>query len=102
MDAVFRALADAQRRSLLDSLYERDGQSLAELCEGAPCSRQAISKHLGILESAGLLVVQRDGRRKLHFLNPLPVQEIGDRWIKKYARSRVAAVVALKQALEED
>ncbi len=102
MDAVFRALSDPQRRALLDALFERNCQSLAELCEGATCSRQAISKHLAVLEAADLVVVRREGRRKLHYLNPMPIREISDRWIDKYARARTDAVAALRKALEEE
>jgi DNA-binding transcriptional ArsR family regulator len=101
MDAVFKALADPHRRKLLDRLYEHDGRTLGELCEGLSISRQAVSKHLAILEHAGMLVTHRAGREKLHYLNPLPIQEISDRWIGRYARRHVAAVAALKQALEE-
>lgn len=101
MDKVFRALADKHRRQLLDRLYDSDGLTLAELCEGVGITRQAVSKHLGILESAGLVVTIRSGREKRHYLNPVPVQEISDRWIAKYARRRLRAVSALKNALEE-
>lgn len=101
MEKVFRALADRHRRRLLDRLYAADGLTLAELCEGQGITRQAVSKHLGILESAGLIVTIRSGREKRHYLNPVPVQEIGDRWIAKYARRRLRAVSALKDALEE-
>ena len=102
MEHVFRALADRHRRSLLDRLFTEDGLSLAELCEGERITRQAVSKHLGILESAGLVVSIRVGREKRHYLNPVPIQEIGDRWIAKYARRRLRAVSALKNALEEE
>lgn len=102
MDMVFRALADRNRRKMLDRLYEDDGLTLNELCEGYPMSRQAVSKHLGILESAGLVVAIRSGRVKRHYLNPVPVQEIGERWIAKYARHRIQAVTAMKRALEEE
>lgn len=101
MDRVFRALADPNRRRMLDRLFEDDGLSLSELCEGHDMSRQAVSKHLAILESAGLVITVREGREKRHFLNPVPVQELCDRWIARYARRRVRAVTALKQALEE-
>ena len=102
MEMVFRALADKSRRQLLDRLFERDGLTLAELCEGASMSRQAISKHLRILEHAGLVAIDWQGREKRHYLNPVPIREIGDRWISKFARRRAAAVVALKKALEEE
>jgi DNA-binding transcriptional ArsR family regulator len=101
MERVFRALADKSRRRLLDRLFKMDGQSLSELCEGAAISRQAVSKHLRILEQAGLVVTDWAGREKRHYLNPVPISEIGDRWIGKFARRRAAAVVALKAALEE-
>lgn len=102
MEQVFRALADRHRRRLLDRLFTQDGLSLAELCEGESITRQAVSKHLGILEDAGLVVTVRVGREKRHYLNPVPIQEIGDRWIAKYARRRLRAVSALKHALEEE
>jgi len=100
MDEVFRALADRTRRAMLDKLFENDGLTLAELCEGQPMSRQAVSKHLAILEDAGLVVAVWRGREKIHFLNPMPVQEISERWIAKYARERLRAVSSLKRALE--
>ena len=100
MDEVFRALADRTRRAMLDTLFENDGLTLAELCEGQPMSRQAVSKHLAILEDAGLVVAVWRGREKIHFLNPMPVQEISERWIAKYARERLRAVSSLKRALE--
>jgi DNA-binding transcriptional ArsR family regulator len=102
MDAVFRALADGGRRTLLDRLHARSGQTLNELCEEMDMSRQAVAKHLGILEEANLVVVQRRGREKLHYLNPVPINEIAERWIGKYERTRLAALSALKQALEGD
>jgi DNA-binding transcriptional ArsR family regulator len=102
MDAVFRALADEGRRTLLDRLHARSGQTLNELCEEMDMSRQAVAKHLGILEEANLVVVQRRGREKLHYLNPVPINEIAERWIGKYERTRLAALSALKQALEGD
>ena len=102
MDDVFKALADPTRRTLLDRLLEREGQQLGELCEGLGMSRQAASKHLAILESAGLVVAVRRGREKRLYLNPVPVQEIAERWIARYARRRVAAVSALKKQLEEE
>ena len=102
MDAVFRALADEGRRTLLDRLHARNGQTLNELCEEMDMSRQAVAKHLGILEEANLVVVQWRGREKLHYLNPGPINEIAERWIGKYERNRLAALSALKQALEGD
>jgi DNA-binding transcriptional ArsR family regulator len=100
MDAVFRALADPVRRQLLDSLQARNGQTLGELCEGRGMSRQAVTKHLGILETANLVATRKQGREKLHFLNPVPIQDIADRWIGKYERGRLRALADLKQDLE--
>ncbi len=102
MESVFRALADRSRRALLDALFEEDGQPLTALCGELSMSRQAVSKHLRILEEAGLVATHFQGREKFHYLNPLPIAEIGDRWIAKYARRRVAAVAALKAGLEEE
>ena len=100
-DLVFRALADASRRALLDRLFERNGQSLGELTGGMAMSRQAVTKHLAILEEAGLVTSQRRGREKLHYLNPVPIGEIADRWIGKFEKARVEALVALKKELEK-
>lgn len=100
MDAVFKALADPARRQLLDRLHARNGQTLMALCDGMEMSRQAVTKHLGILEAAGLVVVQWHGREKLHFLNPVPINEIAERWIGKYERHRVQALHDLKTKLE--
>jgi DNA-binding transcriptional ArsR family regulator len=100
MDAVFKALADATRRSLLDRLHVRDGQTLGELCEGMEITRSAITKHLLILESATLISVIWTGREKRHYLNPIPIHEIADRWIRKYERGRVRALADLKRRLE--
>jgi DNA-binding transcriptional ArsR family regulator len=102
MDAVFRALADPVRRQLLDRLRARNGQSLSELCEDHDMTRQAVTKHLAILETANLVVTQKRGREKFHFLNPVPIQEIADRWIGKYERSRLRALTNLKNQLEND
>ncbi len=102
MEKVFRALADRNRRRLLDRLFGTDGLTLAELCEGKAMSRQAVSKHLRVLESARLVVTVWSGREKHHYLNPVPLQEISDRWIAKYARRRLSAVSALKDALKEE
>ncbi|OLL74796.1 Transcriptional regulator, ArsR family [Pseudonocardia sp. Ae168_Ps1] len=102
VDAVFRALADPTRRQILDRLHERGGQTLGELCDGLEMSRQAVSKHLGLLESAGLVSAVRRGREKLHRLDPVPIQEIHDRWIGKFERSRVQAITSLRAALEDD
>jgi DNA-binding transcriptional ArsR family regulator len=101
-DAVFRALADASRRSLLDRLHARNGQSLSELCEGLAMTRQAVTKHLVILEEANLVATQWRGRDKLHFLNPVPINAIAERWIAKFERSRLTALSALKAKLEGD
>lgn len=100
MESVFRALADPSRRALLDALFMEDGQSLAALCRQLDISRQAVSKHLGILASAGLVLTHFEGREKFHYLNAIPIQEIGDRWIAKYSEKRAAAVTALKESLE--
>jgi DNA-binding transcriptional ArsR family regulator len=91
MDAVFRALADPVRRQLLDSLHARNGRTLSELCRGHDMTRQAITKHLGILEEANLVATRKRGREKLHYLNPVPIHQIADRWIGKYERSRLRA-----------
>jgi DNA-binding transcriptional ArsR family regulator len=100
MDAVFRALADPVRRELLDRLHARNGQTLGELCEGHDMTRQAVTKHLAVLEEANLVATQWRGREKLHFLNPVPIHEIADRWIGKYERSRLQALADLKRNLE--
>jgi DNA-binding transcriptional ArsR family regulator len=100
MDAVFRALADPIRRQLLDSLHARNGQTLNELCEGREITRQAVTKHLGILQAANLVATLKRGREKLHYLNAVPIHEIGERWIGKYERSRLLALDDLKRNLE--
>lgn len=103
MDAVFRALGDPGRRRLLDALYLRDGQSLGELCAAHPAvSRFAVMKHLGRLEAAGLIVARKVGREKLHYLNPVPIRLLHDRWIHKYAVPWAAAMADLKQTLEQE
>jgi DNA-binding transcriptional ArsR family regulator len=102
MDAVFRALADPSRRLLLDRLHARNGQSLNELCEGLGMSRQAVTKHLAILEGANLIIAIRRGRERFHFLNPVPINEIAERWIGKYERGRLQALAQLKKNLEGD
>ena len=99
-EAVFKALADASRRQVLDALFEKDGQTLKALCENVDISRQGLSKHLRILEEAGLVLTEFRGREKLHYLNPLPIHVIAERWILKYAHGHLAAVAALKGALE--
>jgi DNA-binding transcriptional ArsR family regulator len=99
-DAVFRALADASRRQLLDRLHQKNGQTLGDLCEGLNMTRQAVAKHLTILEEANLVSWKRHGREKLHFINPVPINEIAERWIRKFERRRLAALSALKSKLE--
>jgi len=101
-DDVFRALADASRRTLLDRLRRRNGQTLNELCTGLDMTRQAVTKHLSILEHANLIAVQRQGREKLHFINPVPINDIAERWIEKFQRGHLRALSALRKALEED
>jgi DNA-binding transcriptional ArsR family regulator len=100
-DAVFKALADASRRALLDRLYQTSGQTLGELCEGLNMSRQAVTKHLDVLEAANLIATRRQGREKLHFLNPVPIQGVAERWIAKFQQRQLAALSALKAALED-
>jgi DNA-binding transcriptional ArsR family regulator len=100
MDAVFKALADESRRELLDRLRAENGQTLNELCERLDMTRQAVSKHLGILEQANLVATVRRGREKLHYLNPVPIHEIAERWIGKFERSRLQALSDLKKSLE--
>jgi DNA-binding transcriptional ArsR family regulator len=102
MDDVFRALADPSRRSLLDRLHERNGQTLNELCDGLAMTRQAVTKHLVILEEANLVTTLRHGREKLHYLNPVPIHQIGDRWIRKFERAKLVALGELKRRLEQD
>jgi DNA-binding transcriptional ArsR family regulator len=101
-DRVFRALADPSRRLLLDRLFERDGRALGELEVELPgMTRFGVMKHVRVLEEAGLVVARRDGRRKLHYLNPVPIRLIHDRWIDKYTEHRVSALAELKTQLEE-
>src|ERR1041384_5659803 len=102
MDEVFKALADASRRSLLDRLHARNGQTLVELCDGLAMTRQAVAKHLAILEAANLVAAQRHGREKRHFINPVPINDIAERWIGKFDHPRLRALAALKQRLEGD
>src|SRR5215468_5632572 len=99
-DAVFRALADASRRQLLDRLHEQNGQTLGELCRELDMTRQAVTKHLAILEEANLVATRWRGREKLHFINPVPINEIAERWIGKFDRPRLAALSDLKRSLE--
>ena len=102
MDEVFKALADASRRRLLDSLNARNGQSLRELCAGLDMARQSVSKHLAVLETADLVTTAWQGREKLHYLNAAPINAIADRWINQYHRERARTLADLKTALEED
>jgi DNA-binding transcriptional ArsR family regulator len=99
-DHVFKALADRSRRKLLDVLNANDGRTLRELCEHLDMTRQAVTQHLGVLEAANLVATVRRGREKLHFLNPVPLQEIYDRWIARFERSRLKAMRDLKRRLE--
>ena len=101
MDKIFKALADKSRRDLLDRLYTDDGQTLADLCIGLSMTRQAVSKHLHVLEDANLVSTKRCGREKLHYLNPLPIAQIYDRWINKFERHRLDALTNLKTILED-
>ncbi|MDP9258529.1 MAG: helix-turn-helix domain-containing protein [Actinomycetota bacterium] len=98
---VFKALADSTRRHLLDRLFERDGRTLIELESGLEMTRFGVMKHLKVLEEAGLVVTRRRGREKLHYLNPVPIRLIHDRWIDKYTERRVSALVDLKHELEQ-
>ncbi len=100
MDDVFRALADPTRRSLLDELFKEDGQTLTALEERLPMTRFGVMKHLKVLEEAGLVVTRRRGREKLHFLNPVPIRLIHDRWVSKYADPWVSGLTGLKDELE--
>lgn len=102
IETVFKALADPSRRRLLDRLNERNGQSLRELCDGLDIARQSVSKHLDVLEAAGVVTTTRRGREKLHFLNAAPINEIAERWMDHYDRERAAALADLKRALEDD
>ena len=99
-DALFRALAAPSRRKLLDALNANDAQTLTQLCEYLDLTRQAVTQHLNTLENAGLVITRWRGREKLHFLNPVPLQEIYDRWISKFERSRIRALRDLKKRLE--
>jgi DNA-binding transcriptional ArsR family regulator len=102
MDEVFKALADSSRRKLLDELFKKNGQTLQELCEHLEMTRQSVTKHLMILEEANLIVVEWQGRKKLHYLNAAPIGDIYDRWIGKYERHRIEALRELKNRLEEE
>src|SRR2546428_8929970 len=101
MDEVFRALADPTRRGLLDELFGEDGQSLTSLEERLPMTRIGVMKHLRVLEAAGLVTTKRRGREKLHFLNPVPIRLVHDRWVSKYAEPWAATLTGLKRRLEE-
>ena len=100
-DLLFKALADPGRRKLLDVLHANDGQTLNELCEHLDMTRQGVTAHLDLLEAANLVATVRRGREKLHFLNPVPLQEIYDRWIAKFEKRRLKALAQLKQRLEK-
>jgi DNA-binding transcriptional ArsR family regulator len=102
MDAVFKALADESRRKLLDALFKDNGQTLTQLCAHLDMTRQAVTKHLGLLEEANLVTVVWRGREKLHYLNPVPLHEIYERWIGKYEGHRLQALSDLKQGLEQN
>jgi DNA-binding transcriptional ArsR family regulator len=102
MDAVFKALADPTRRALLDTLRARNGQTLSELSERPDMTRQAVTKHLRVLEAANLVVSQKRGREKLHYLNPVPINDIAERWIDKFERGRLRALADLKRTLERE
>ena len=102
VDEVFRALADPTRRSLLDELFELDGQTLGQLEQRLPMTRFGVMKHLKVLEEAGLVTTKKRGREKLHFLNPVPIRLVHDRWVSKYAEPWVATLSGLKQRLEEE
>ena len=102
VDKVFKALADPSRRQLLDRLYADSGQTLTELCRHLDMTRQAVTQHLGVLEAANLVTTVWRGREKLHYLNPVPVHEIYERWIRKFERKRLQVLRELKQSLEGD
>jgi DNA-binding transcriptional ArsR family regulator len=101
-DAVFQALADGSRRHLLDRLHRRNGQTLGELCKGLEMTRQAVAKHLAVLEAANLVSWKRQGREKLHFINPVPINAIAERWLAKFERGHLRTLSALKKKLEGD
>lgn len=99
-DAVFKALADASRRKLLDRLRQKNGQTLGELCEGLDMTRQAVAKHLRVLKKGNLVSWKWEGRERLHFINPVPINEIAERWISKFEHPRLQALSRLKKKLE--
>ena len=101
-DLLFKALADSSRRRLLDLLHAHDGRTLGELCEHLDMTRQGVTQHLDLLEQANLVATVRRGREKLHFLNPVPLQEIYERWIAKFEKPRLKALAKLKQQLEKN
>ena len=101
-DKVFKALADPTRRRLLDLLHEKNGQTLGQLCENLSMARQSATQHLGILEAANLVTTRKSGREKLHFINPVPLHDIYERWVRKFETQRLGALFALKSELEED
>ena len=101
MDAIFKALADPTRRVLLDRLFQEQGQTLGQLIDGLDMRRQSATRHLSVLESAGLVNCQWHGREKLHYLNPVPIAEISRRWLDKFSGERAAAILNLRDALEE-
>ena len=102
IDDVFRALGDPTRRRLLDELFEQDGQTLSALEQRLPMTRFGVAKHLKVLEEAGLVTTQKRGREKLHFLNPVPIREVHDRWVSKYAEPWASALTELKRDLERE
>lgn len=102
MDAVFKALADPTRRALLDRLLERQGQTLRELVDGLGMRRQSVAKHLAVLEAGGLVNCRWQGREKLHYLNPMPIADIGRRWLDRYSGRRAEAILNLRDALQEN
>ncbi|EPG67747.1 ArsR/SmtB family transcription factor [Leptospira wolffii] len=101
MQDVFKALGDPLRRELLDRLYKKDGQPLAELCRGLKIRRQSISQHLEILEDANLVLTLKKGREKMHYLNPAPIHEISERWLRKYETRKLQALKKFKESLED-
>jgi DNA-binding transcriptional ArsR family regulator len=101
-DLIFKALADGNRRKLLDRLHRKNGQTLGELCAGLEMTRQAVAKHLRVLRKGNLVSWRREGRERLHFINPLPINEIGERWISKFEQPRLRALSGLKKHLEGD
>jgi DNA-binding transcriptional ArsR family regulator len=99
-DPLFRALADASRRKLLDKLHRKNGQTLGQLCQGLRMTRQAVAKHLAILKQANLVSWKREGRERFHFINPVPINEIAERWISKFEHPRLQTLAKLKKSLE--